>query len=120
MTTMKNEKLKKLMAKKRQHEPESTEFAPEELQNSKRIYKSATPKGTVDWYIKWFATLMILCAVTIRSSGVPELQVYDMLFSWIGAIGWFIVSYMWKDRALILLNGVMGILLFSGLINKFF
>lgn len=118
---MKNNKLKKFMAKKRQQKPEnSRNFSPEELQSSKRIYKSTTPKGTLDWYIKWFSTVMILSAVTIRSSGVPELQVYDMLFSWIGAIGWFIVSYIWKDRALILLNGVMGILLFSGLINKFF
>ena len=97
-----------------------TEFAKEELAKSQRIYKSATPKGTIDWYVKWFSTVMILSAVTVRSSGVPELQWLDMLLSWIGACGWFVVSYMWKDRALILLNGVMDILLFSGLINKFF
>ena len=73
----------------------------------------------VDWYLKWFATVMILSAVTIRSTGIPELQIYDMALSWVGAVGWFLVSYIWKDRALILLNGVMGVLLCAGLIRYF-
>jgi hypothetical protein len=103
----------------RKYVMDEKEFAPEELANSKRIFKSATPKGGFDWYIKWFATVMILSAVTIRSTGIPELQIYDMAFSWVGAIGWFVVSYIWQDRALILLNGVMGVLLFSGLIRYF-
>jgi hypothetical protein len=118
MTTMKNVKLRKLMEQKRVQEEQ--QFSEEELANSKRIYKSATPKGGLDWYIKWASTVCVLSAVTIRSSGIPELQVYDLMFSWLGAIGWFIVSYIWKDRALILLNGVMGVLLFSGLIRYFF
>lgn len=106
------------MAQKRVREEQ--QFSEEELANSKRIYKSATPKGGLDWYIKWASTVCVLSAVTIRSSGIPELQIYDLMFSWLGAIGWFIVSYIWKDRALILLNGVMGVLLFSGLIRYFF
>ena len=85
-----------------------------------QIFESVTPKNTIDWYIKWFASMTILCAISIRSSGVPELQWLDMLLSWIGGVGWFIVSYMWRDRALILLNGVISIMLFGGLINYFF
>ena len=27
-------------------------FSPEEIENSKRIFKSATPKYTIDWYLK--------------------------------------------------------------------
>lgn len=95
-------------------------FNEEELKNSKRIFKSATPKYTFDWYVKWASSLIILCAITVRSAGVPELLWLDMLLSWIGACGWFIVSWIWKDRALILLNGVIGIVLFSGLINYFY
>ena len=95
-------------------------FAKEELEKSQRIYKSATPKGGIDWYVKWASSLTILTAITIRSAGVPELMWVDMLLSWIGACGWFSVYWVWKDRALILLNGVMGIVLFSGLIRYFY
>ena len=46
-------------------------FSKEELKNSKRIFKSATPKYTADWYIKWISSVIVLCAMSIR--GVPEL-----------------------------------------------
>lgn len=99
---------------------EQSLFAPDEIKNSKRIFKSATPKGTIDWYVKWASSIIILCAITVRASGVQELMWLDMLLSWIGACGWFVVSWLWKDRALILLNGVIGVMLFGGLINWFF
>ena len=32
------------------------EFHPDELANSKRIQKSATPKHDLSWYVKWIAS----------------------------------------------------------------
>lgn len=97
-----------------------------EIKHSKRLQKSATPKGDLSWWIKWASSIIVLCAITIRSANVPNelmfgipLQVWDILLSWIGALGWFIVGFMWKDRALILLNGVITIMLFGGLIRYF-
>lgn len=81
-----------------------TEFSKEELKNSKRIYKSATPKYTIDWYLKWIASAFILVAMSVR--GVEGMQMYDLILSVIGIFLWLIVSVLWKDRALILLNGV--------------
>ena len=80
------------------------EFTEEELANSKRIFKSATPKYTVDWYIKWVASAFVLIAMSVR--GVPEWGMLDLVCSVIGIFMWLIVSILWKDRALILLNGV--------------
>jgi hypothetical protein len=102
------------------NEPTGQEFDANELRYSKRIQKSVTPKGDLSWYIKWFSSIVVLCAITIRASGIPGLQWVDMLLSWIGAVGWFTVGMMWKDRALILLNGAIGIILFSGLLNYFY
>lgn len=79
-------------------------FTQEELKNSKRIQKSATPKYTVDWYVKWIASVFILAALSIR--GVEGMQYYDLVLSVIGVALWLVVSFIWKDRALILLNGV--------------
>jgi ABC-type siderophore export system fused ATPase/permease subunit len=80
------------------------EFSKEELANSKRIFKSATPKYTTDWYVKWIASAIILVAMSIR--GINELVLYDLGLSVVGVALWLWVSIMWKDRALILVNGV--------------
>ena len=77
-------------------------FSKEEIENSKRIFKSATPKYTSDWYIKWISSVIVLCAMSIR--GVPELVMYDLYLSCLGIFGWLLVSIIWQDRALILLN----------------
>ena len=77
-------------------------FTPEEIENSNRIFKSATPKYTADWYIKWVASAFVLAAMSIR--GMEGLQFYDLVLSVIGISGWVVVSILWKDRALIMLN----------------
>jgi len=78
------------------------QFAPEELEQSKRIFKSATPKYTADWYLKWISSVFVLAAMSIR--GLEGLQLWDLSLSTIGIVGWLIVSVLWKDRALIILN----------------
>ena len=82
--------------------PNEPKFSQEELENSKRIFKSATPKYTADWYLKWISSVFVLAAMSIR--GIPEYQLYDLYLSIIGIFGWVIVSILWKDRALIMLN----------------
>ena len=79
-----------------------SKFSKEEIENSKRIFKSATPKYTADWYIKWIASCFVLAAMSIR--GIPEFQFYHLVLSIIGIFGWVIVSVLWRDRALIILN----------------
>ena len=49
-------------------------FSKEELENSKRIQKSATPKYTLDWYVKWIASLFILDANFMFAFGLPLLN----------------------------------------------
>lgn len=94
-----------------------TSFDKKELKNSKRIFKSATPKYTTDWYVKWVASVFVLAAMSIR--GVDGLAVYDLMLSIIGVSLWLIVSILWNDRALILLNGAGLIFLISNLIQGF-
>lgn len=79
------------------------EISKAELENSKRIFKSATPKYTLDWYIKWVASIFVLGAMSLR--GVEGMALFDLVLSMIGISLWLVVSILWKDRALILLNG---------------
>lgn len=91
----------------------------EALKKSKKNFKSVTPKYTLDWYIKWISSVIVLIAITFRATGLPEFQIYDMILSWVGGVGWFIVAFMWKDRALLVLNAVLCIVLFSGILTYF-
>tara|TARA_E500000178_G_scaffold280957_1_gene281184 strand:+ start:221 stop:514 length:294 start_codon:yes stop_codon:yes gene_type:complete len=81
----------------------------EELQNSKRIFKSATPKQTLDWYIKWVASTFVLAGMSMR--GLEGFQLYDLIVSLTGISLWLWVSIIWNDRALIILNAAGIVLL---------
>ena len=79
-------------------------YSKEEVENSKRIYKSATPKQDLSWYVKWTASAILIAGFAVRST-----QMYpflDLCLSLVGVSGWLWVGLLWKDRALILLNGV--------------
>ena len=95
----------------------STDFSKEELKNSKRIFKSATPKYTLDWYIKWIASIIVLTAMSLR--GIEGMQLWDLMLSIVGIFLWLIVSILWKDRALVLLNGVGLLFLINNMMRYF-
>ena len=105
----------KLLSLKEKAKKQSSKFTQEELKNSTRIFKSATPKYTWDWYLKWMSSGFILSAMSIR--GIPELQNVDLILSIIGISGWVGVSIAWKDRALIMLNTVGLFFLLRNLIT---
>ena len=93
-------------------------FTKEEVLNSKRIFKSATPKGDVTWYVKWAASLTLLTAMIVRAAAVnPYL---DTIISVIGCLGWLYVALAWKDRALIILNAVACCILAIGILRQSF
>ena len=75
-----------------------------------------TPTGDITWYVKWFSTITVIGAVMARSLGYHGA---DLILSFIGVIGWTFVGLKWHDRALTLLNTVLGVLLILG-IGKYF
>ena len=93
------------------------EYTVGEIKHSTRLVKSATPKYTIDWYLKWFSSLVVLAAMSI--SGIEDLVYWDLILSIIGITGWLAVSVLWKDRALILLNGVGLIMFMNTLFTKY-
>jgi len=78
--------------------------------------ETQTPLHTLDWYVKWFSSVIVLVAVLCRS--VDEVPKYwDLHFSLIGTLGWLYVGFAWHDRALILLNGVLVFVLSLGVLR---
>ena len=45
---------------------------------------------------------------------------YDMLLSFAGTALWAVVGFMWRDRALIMINTIAAVMLLGGLVGKIF
>jgi len=94
----------------------SPEYNQEELLHSKRIFKSATPKYTLDWYLKWVASVFVLIAMSMR--GIEEYIMWDLYLSSMGISLWLWVSLLWKDRALIMVNGAGLLFLLRNIVEN--
>ena len=81
--------------------------------------RKARQKEKIACYIKCFSSIIVMFAMAMRATGEPQLAVWDLYLSTVGIFGWLIVSLLWKDRALILLNGVGGLILLSGIFKSF-
>ncbi|QMU60143.1 MAG: ubiquinone biosynthesis methyltransferase UbiE [Boseongicola sp.] len=51
--------------------------------------------------IKWAASIIQILGYAATGFGLTPWNIY---FSLVGVVGWFIVGYMWKDRALMLIH----------------
>ena len=102
------------------------EFTVGEIKHSNRIQKSATPKQDLSWYVKWVSSAFVLSAVMMRSATgdspeqIANLRLADQILSLIGCAGWTVVGFLWKDRALIILNAIIVFALCSALTKNIF
>ena len=70
---------------------------------------------TLDWYLKWSATV-IVCAGALAAS----LNIYPLgaLLLNLGSLLWLIVGVMWRERSLIAVNAVVLVIYTEGLAVK--
>ena len=83
---------------------------------SKIEWKKLTPVGTLDWYIKWVSSFIILIGMALTSINLTPFNLY---FHFIGVSGWLVVGYLWHDRALIFINGIAMFIFASGIVRYF-
>lgn len=80
------------------------------------MVNKVTPTHTLDWYIKWIASAFVVVAVLCRS--VEEIpNHFDLYFSFIGTFGWTYVGFLWHDRAIMILNGILLFFLTTGILR---
>jgi len=80
-----------------------------------KLERFTTPKQDISWYIKWFASIVLLIAMSVRASQFSPML--DIILSLIGVTGWFFVGLLWHDRSLIVLNGASAVILLTGLLS---
>ena len=80
------------------------------------ILDKQTPTYTLDWYIKWIASIILVGGVILTSNNIYPL---NLIVHAIGMFGWFIVAIIWNDRALLVINAVSLVLLLNGLVSYY-
>ena len=80
------------------------------------ILDKQTPTYTLDWYIKWIASVILVGGVILTSNNIYPL---NLVVHAIGMFGWFIVAIIWNDRALLVINAVSLVLLINGLVSYY-
>ena len=85
-----------------------------ELKSHEIPTKTATPLHTLDWYIKWVSSIILIIGMILAAN---NLYPYNIVVQCIGIAGWLIVSIMWNDRALMIVNAVGIAILFNGLVG---
>ena len=78
--------------------------------------KKVTPSRGLSWYLKWAGTIALLVGAACTSFEIVPLNLF---LSSIGCLFWLIVGILWLDRALIVLNIIVGSIYFIGLIRYF-
>ena len=80
------------------------------------ILDKQTPTYTLDWYIKWIASIILVGGVILTSNNIYP---YNLMVHAIGMFGWFIAAIIWNDRALLVINAVSLVLLINGLVSYY-
>ena len=73
---------------------------------SKIEWKKLTPVGTIDWYIKWCASFIILIGMALTSINLTPINLY---FHFVGVLGWLVV-----------VNSVAAMIFLMGILNYYF
>ena len=88
---------------------EEIELKPHEIAS-----KTVTPMHTIDWYIKWVSSIILMVGMILAAN---NLFPWNVLVQAIGIAGWLIVSIMWNDRSLIVVNAVALSIFANGMLS---
>ena len=91
-----------------EHRKEEIELKPHEIAT-----RTVTPTHTKDWYIKWVSAVILMVGMVLAAN---NLFPWNIIVQAIGIAGWLVVSVMWNDRALMIVNAVGVAILLNGLV----
>jgi hypothetical protein len=76
-----------------------------ELQTEVEDLTPTTPTGTLDWYVKWAATILAVAGVFTISAGFTT---YGQIAYLLSSVCWVFVGMQWSDRAIMIGSSIAG------------
>jgi len=86
-----------------------------ELKEYENVSKTSTPlkfQQPFVWYMKWASSIVLIIAMVMTTNNMYP---YNMYLQCIGVAGWLVVSVIWSDRALIIVNAVAVAIFLNGI-----
>ena len=78
------------------------------------VLKKVTPTHTVDWYIKWCSSIILILGMILTSNNIYPM---NLVLHIIGIGGWLVVAMMWNDRALMVINSIGIVIYINGILQ---
>ena len=86
-----------------------------ELQTEVEDLTPTTPTGTVDWYVKWTATILAVAGVFLISANFTQ---YGQIAYLVASMCWVYVGMAWSDRAIMIGSSITGTAVAMNLVNS--
>ena len=87
-----------------------------ELQTEVEDLTPTTPTGTVDWYVKWAATILAVAGVFLISA---NFTLYGQIAYILSSMCWVFVGMVWSDRAIMIGSSISGTAVAMNLVTSF-
>ena len=108
--------MKDIVKKKKKHLTiEKKEVKQKQIE---KVLSKVKPLHDFSWYLKWLSCILILSAVCFRAAGT-EYHNYDLYVSLVGTLGWLWVGILWHDRALMVLNSCLAMVILIGILKVY-
>jgi hypothetical protein len=63
------------------------------------------------WLLKWAATILLILGAGLTAFGITPI---NTVFFFLGSVGWTIVGKIWRDGAVMAVNGTCAVLYLLG------
>jgi hypothetical protein len=87
-----------------------------ELQTEVEDLTPTTPTGTLDWYVKWAATILAVAGVFLISA---NLTMYGQIAYILASMCWVFVGMAWSDRAIMIGSSISGTAVAMNLVQSY-
>lgn len=67
------------------------------------------------FWIEWTSTIVLIVGVLLTSLNVYPL---NLVFNFLGNLGWFAIGFLWRKWSLILVQTIILIIYFGGLLRS--
>jgi hypothetical protein len=67
------------------------------------------------FWIEWISTAVLITGVLLTSLNVYPLNLF---FNFAGNLGWFVIGFLWRKWSLILVQTIILIIYFGGIIGS--
>jgi hypothetical protein len=69
----------------------------------------------IEFILEWISTALVIIGAVLTAWNIYPLNI---MFHFVGNLGWFVVGYMWRKWSLMTIQAVITVIYIVGLVSK--